>query len=382
MRVLQTIASMSASAGGPSTCTHDLLDALYKIKPGIDLITVKTANVVPLGNGEKWLHTVPDDITKPLAFSKNFNKALLNSNYDIYHCNGLWMGINHSTCAIARKKRKPYIISPHGMLYPTALRRNYWKKWLLLNLWYKTDINKASCIHATCKQEAVFIKDFGYKGPIAIIPNPVHIPDDVTPSQNKPLINGKKTIGFLGRLHPIKKIENVLYAMKQLSYEELEQISFQIIGSYDKKYEEWLNNEVIKLNLQQNVEFLGFITGHKKYQLLQNIWALMVPSEQENFGMIVPEALISGTPVYASTGTPWNELNESECGWWYENSIENITQILREIIKMPESKCIEMGQKGRQMIEAKYRDDIVAQKMLNLYDWINQGGIAPEFVKL
>ena len=31
--------------------------------------------------------------------------------------------------------------------------------------------------------------------------------------------NGKRTIGFLGRLHPIKKVENIIYAMNLLEPE-------------------------------------------------------------------------------------------------------------------------------------------------------------------
>ena len=52
--------------------------------------------------------------------------------------------------------------------------------------------------------------------------------------------------------------------------------------------------------------------GREKYERLANIWTLFVPSAQENFGMIVPEALICGTPVYASLGTPWGELNDCD----------------------------------------------------------------------
>lgn len=57
------------------------------------------------------------------------------------------------TCVVARRKNKPYVITPHGMLYPNALKRSYWKKWPLIQLFFKKDILEATCLHATCKQE-------------------------------------------------------------------------------------------------------------------------------------------------------------------------------------------------------------------------------------
>ena len=58
---------------------------------------------------------------------------------------------------MARKQGKPYVITPHGMLYPDALHRSYWKKWPMIQLFLKKDIMNASCLHVTCKQEMQFL---------------------------------------------------------------------------------------------------------------------------------------------------------------------------------------------------------------------------------
>lgn len=77
---------------------------------------------------------------------------------------------------MARKLGKPYVITTHGMLYPDAIKRSYWKKWPLLKLCFHKDIMQANCLHATCKQEMEHIRAFGYNGPVAIIPNPMVLP--------------------------------------------------------------------------------------------------------------------------------------------------------------------------------------------------------------
>ena len=168
--------------------------------------------------------------------------------------------------------------------------------------------------------------------------------------------------------------------MALLNDAERSELCFQIIGKDDERYESWLMEETRSLNLERCVEFLGFVRGKEKYRLLQELWALMVPSVQENFGMIVPEALICGTPVYASLGTPWNILSESGCGWWRDNSPETIVGILREILGKTEDEILKMGRIGRTIITRNYSDNIVADKMWKLYMWITGNTSTPDFV--
>lgn len=385
MRVLQTIPYMLASQGGPSTCTCNLLKGLYEVNGNVDLLTShpqEGSEEVVLGADAPWIKTVACDYKTTLALSKNVNGYLKDTAYDVYHANTLWLYPVHATCSYARKMGKPYVLSPHGMLYPTALAISAWKKKVIRKIWFDEDIMKATCIHATCKQEAEYVRAFGYKGPIAVIPNAVVFPEYVKSLHNDVdgSVRKKKTLGFLGRLHPIKKIENIIYALSHIADETRKGICFQIMGKYDEQYEQWLKVEVERLGLSDCVEFLGFVSGKDKYDRLAELSALMVPSAQENFGMIVPEALICGTPVYASLGTPWSELNEFNAGWWADNSPESITKVILDIIAKSDSKLKAMGANGSKLMEEKYEQHKVAQMMIDLYKWIGGEGERPEFV--
>lgn len=380
---------MLASQGGPSTCTRDLLEGLYDIGVQVDLLSSKPVATTNnkekvLGEGRPWMKLVECDYYTPLALSKNVDKFLQETEYELYHANTLWLYATHATCRYARKMGKPYVLSAHGMLYPTALKVNGWKKKLMGALWYNEDIMNANCIHATCQQEMEYVRAYGYKGPIAIIPNPVILPQEVSlrfiDKNQKYKIQSKKQIGFLGRLHPIKKAENILYAMALLNEDESKLLSFQVMGKSDKSYEAFLRAEAKRLNLEDSVSFVGFVGGLEKYERLSQISALMVPSEQENFGMIVPEALICETPVYASLGTPWSELTEHNCGWWKDNEPETIVQVIREILYMDNSEIRTMGVRGRQLVEEKYEQQKVASMMRDLYLWLLTENTKPEFV--
>lgn len=383
MKILQTIGGFTAESGGTSTCTYDLIRSINAIEPCVDLLTPEArAGYRLMGTGEEWIKTTAYDYRTPYAYSPNTKRFLRESDYDIYHANGLWMYSNHITCAVAREKHRPYIITPHGMLYPDALKRSYWKKWPLKVLHFNRDIMQATCIHATCKKEAEFIRQFGYKGDVAVIPNPCFIPDYAGELYTKKVnlflgCSLPRNFGFLGRLHPIKKIENLLYGFKEVVDGEITvgespaSPMLVIMGKGDETYERFLHTEVERLGLQDRVKFLGFVSGQEKYEALSELAALFVPSDFENFGMIVTEALSVGTPVMASLGTPWEELNTEHCGWWVDRSVQNIADVMRMVMTMPVERLLDMGERGRRLVAERYEASKVARQMIGLYKSIN-----------
>ena len=383
MRVLQTIAGFGALYGGIATCTYDLINALHGIGFPIDLLTLRVKNPSDrlMGNGEEWIKALPNDAVTPFEYSKGMAHYLESSEYDIYHTNGLWMYCNHATCKVARGKHKPYVITPHGMLYPEALKRSNWKKWPLIQLCFRKDIDRADCLHVTCKAEMEYVRKFGYKGTIAVIPNPANLPDYLDEvAAVKPLFlgcNRPRKFGFLGRLHPIKKVENLLYGVAMLP-NRLD-CELVIMGKGDDTYEQFLRNEANRLGLK-NVIFSGFVSGREKYEQLAQLSCLFVPSDFENFGMIVTEALSAGTPVMASLGTPWEELNTVGCGWWGDRSPENIAAVMQQVIDMPVAQLLAMGEKGRELVQQKYTAPQVARQMQQLYEWLAGNGNKPNFI--
>ena len=87
----------------------------------------------------------------------------------------------------------------------------------------------------------------------------------------------KKRFGFLGRLHPRKNVEKIIYAYSLLN-DKPHNIELNIIGDGDSEYVNFLKSEVARLKLT-NVNFCGFISGQKKYDLLSSLSLLLVPSD-------------------------------------------------------------------------------------------------------
>ena len=176
--ILQTIASLDSRSGGTSTCTYDLVKALNASGMPTDILTLQPGSPQERMVGEdSFIHACPFDARTPLAVSRNIRRFLAGSRYCLYHTNGLWLDVNHATCVHARKMNAPCVVSLHGMLYPQALERGGWKKKLMLALGHRKDISGAACVHVTCEKEMEYYRDMGFSNPVAVIPNPVRIPE-------------------------------------------------------------------------------------------------------------------------------------------------------------------------------------------------------------
>ncbi len=381
MRILHSIKGLNIEAGGLTTAVYDLVSALNRNGCPSDLLSggplMSCDGVI---REDDFVKVCWFDNRTPYGYSRPMRDFVRQEReYDLYHTHGLWVHVNHLTGAEARRKNKPYVMSPHGMLYPQALARSRWKKKLLLFLWFRRDLAGAACVHCTCDEEMRHYRRLGYRNPVAVVPNPVPVPDYVTQWQTDPEIGRSRQagrrLGFLGRFHPRKRVERLIEAWSRVQ-EDCGDGELVLIGTGDESYIQSLKALVHRLGLN-NVTFTGQLDGQEKFAAVAQLRALFVPSDFENFGMIVPEALMVGTPVMASLGTPWQELETHQCGWWRDNSVDSITEIMRHALAADEQVLYRMGANGIRLVTEKYAENRVAEQMASVYRWILGGGSKP-----
>lgn len=108
--------------------------------------------------------------------------------------------------------------------------------------------------------------------------------------------------------------------------------------------------------------FIGEVSGQDKVDLLANADLFVLPSHSENFGNVYIESLAAGTPIVASLNTPWQEVEEADCGKWVANTIEDITKAILELLD-----------KDRELMRVN------SKAFAKKYDWKN---IAVQFKEL
>lgn len=377
MKILHTISGLNISSGGPTSCTYNLIKGLRDEGIEADILTL-----MPRDDSDKiiaddsFIKVLPNDARTPLVYSSNFRRYLSSHiGYDLYHANGLWTCPTHFTAEIAKKQNKPCVIAPHGMLYPQALQVSAWKKKIVSTVFQRKDLETASCLQATCMAELEHIRAFGLNNPVAVIPNGLVIDDSL---EIRKTSNSVRRFAFVGRLNRIKNVDLLLSAWSKLG-DKTRNCELLIIGDGDTAYKKELE-EFATANKLNNVRFLGFIMGKDLQKLVHSIDFQILPSKSENFGMVVPEALIQGVPVIASKGTPWSDLETFDCGWWVDNDIDTLISTLLIAINLSEQDRLGMGERGRTLVLRHYSIKSVSLRMKQLYEWLVYKNIKPEYV--
>lgn len=365
---------MNASNGGPSFTTLLTLQGTRALGMEVEVLTSLPDQGEEVVSDDPDIRYLPGRCfpDKRWRYTKSIPRELAKiGGVDLYHIQGIWLYSSYITARFARKQGCPYLITLHGTFHPKALEQSSLVKNISLLLYQRRQLQQATCIHATCKEEMEYYRALGFTNTVAVVPCPVEICE----KEYSCVENKKKRIGFLGRLHPVKKVDRLLEVWKHLQeFGEL-----LIMGDGEPDYVTFLKKEVERLQLS-NVRFAGWVSGTEKKRLLASLTCLVVPSDFENFGMIVPEALLQEVPVIASTSSPWQDLERYGCGWWVNNDVETLVGAMRKALSLDEEELQAMGKRGRQLVLDKYSVDVVSRQMKQLYDWIAGQGDKPEFV--
>jgi glycosyltransferase involved in cell wall biosynthesis len=280
---------------------------------------------------------------------------------DVVHLTVVYSPPTIPTLMLCRLIGKPVVWSPRGSLQrwdgaTRKLTKHVWE--FVCNLFCKVD---QVTLHFTSESERVGSAGRIKRARSVVIPNGIEQPGNYAPRDWQP--GGKLRLLYLGRLHPIKGIENLLHALSNTTQE----VTLKLYGDGDPDYRHSLRVLAKKLNLDDRVQFNEHVSGEAKRNCFLNTDVCIVPSFIENFGMVVAEALAHGVPVIASRGTPWQRAEEIGCGLWRDNDPTSLAEAIMQIKTMP---LVEMGEKGRVWVEKEYSWPRIAEKMLHVYQKI------------
>ncbi len=359
MIILHYIPSLDRSSGG-TTAYMQLLAAELGNLVDLYIVTHPSQNPVMVANARVCF------ISASLfgGMQKKWCRLLNEIHPNIVHINGCWMPQCACVQWYAQQMGYRVVLSPHGMLEPWIMARHYWTRKLpALWLYQKRAVAKADCLHATAESEKENLLKLGYNRNIEVIANGI----DVDSIAIKPLWKRNRQILFLSRIHVKKGIEFLLEAVAVLK-ERLQSYTVYIAGEGDTAYIDQLRAKAQSLGIGQLVKFCGGVYGDEKWRLFRQSDVFVLPTYSENFGIVVAEALACGTPVVATKGTPWEELQTYRCGWWTEIGTQPLVDALNVFLSLDEQELEVMGENGRRLVEEKYSVKNMAEAMVRLYD--------------
>lgn len=170
---------------------------------------------------------------------------------------------------------------------------------------------------------------------------------------------------FLGRIDEAKGIFDLIKICQNV-VKKYPNFSLWIGGSGDQKTENKLKRIVNNLRLGQNIRFLGYVSGFRKFRLLANSKIFLFPSYSESFGVALLEAVCSGIkavaydlPIYKSI-----YLNDE----LMTVSIGDIDSFSKKVIHILDKKSFD-NLNGLKLLELKkYRYDRIAQLELDNFN--------------
>lgn len=124
MKILYT-GTLDVNAGGPAMSTYYTLYGLREQGIDAEIIMYPLSPTGKLRGENVPVHFAKAPWEHKMAYSPILKKEILAlGEYDIYHAQGVWQYPTYAIVDIAKKKGKPYIITPRGMLYPQDIQKS------------------------------------------------------------------------------------------------------------------------------------------------------------------------------------------------------------------------------------------------------------------
>lgn len=241
-----------------------------------------------------------------------FKKTIEEIHPDILYLQGLFQGCVLPCLQLAKKYHIGVLLAPRGELCSGALSIKKWKKIPYIYGIKILGLVKDIHFQSTSDEETEAIAKW-LKAPDEYI----HRLDNIPSIPSHEYSRRKKTAGegrfvFLSRIHPKK---NLLSAIKYF-HDVKGKVIFDIYGSIeDEEYWKHCQEEIERLPDNVKAEYKGLLSHAQVHEAFSQYDAFLFPTLSENYGHVIAESLVVGTPVIISDQTPWSDVNEAGAGW-------------------------------------------------------------------
>lgn len=388
MRILHVIPSVSARRGGPSVAVRAMAESVSQRGVEVHIaatdddgpghLTVPLGQPIPQGGVTYWyfrrqsrFYTFSWPLTRWLAQQV--------AEYDLLHIHALFSYASLPASLAARRAGVPYIVRPLGTLNQWGIQhRRPLLKRLSMSLIERPLLAHAARIHYTSEQERLEAEAVGVRGPWAIFPIGVELPNPATlPPPERflaryPYLAGRTRLLFLSRLDPKKGLELLLDAFALVHREEPE-TALVVAGNGESRYLVALQARAEALGIAQAVTWAGFLTGEEKHAALAAADLFVLPSHSENFGIAAVEAMAAGLPLVLSDQVAIHrEVAQGGAGLITPCAVPPLTQALLTLVREPLRRA-QMAQASRALAHQHFSTQAMGANLLTLYRAVVDG---------
>ena len=312
----------------------------------------------------------------PISFSlartikKNVQK------FDIVHVHGLYYFSTIAAAHYCSMFKVPYVISIHGALDPYLRKRSKLRKFLFHKLFLDLVINKADGVHYTTEIErAKAHAKLRYRSPSFVAGLGINL-DDFERLPPKGMFRMKYGVSmtvpiilFLGRINFKKGLDLLVRSFRKI-LDIFPDVILIIAGPEDPGYGIQVRKGLSENGILEKTIFTGLLLGDEKLAVFNDADIFVLPSQTENFGIAIAEAMACRLPVITTNQVNiWEKISSAKAGIIINCVSGELTTALLELLDQP-SKCKAYGSNGRKLVEEAFNWNRIGEKLSQEYNRI------------
>lgn len=279
-------------------------------------------------------------------------------------CNGIFTFPVTYAALLCILFKIPFSVALRGGYEPWRLNQKRRKKMLFNYLITSQILKKAAFIHVISEMEFSAVPH-KYRRKTAVIPNGFDYKTysiyERLREENQLFKDDEFNFLFLSRTDKEKGLDIIFESFKRiLSLHKKARL--KLIGPDNNGY----LKKLVRAYHDVPHEWIPGLYGEKKILEIMKSDVLILPSYSENFGNIILESLLYGTPVITTTGTPWASIiPDLQCGWICEPDEGSFRSVCLEALSNNRSELQERGLKGQKYIIDNYSWEKIAELFSN-----------------
>jgi glycosyltransferase involved in cell wall biosynthesis len=360
MRLLHVICSTDPESGGPVEALLRLSEVLLRDGHEVEVASLESQEeaasrglpvpVIGLGSGlGRYRYNS--------RLSPWLREQAAKSDAVVLH--GLWNYSSWGAWRALRGRPTPYYIFAHGMMDPW-FRRQFPVKHLVKQIYWTIAegrvLHDAKGVLFTSEEEQMrarnVFKGHSYKERVVLLG--AADPGADSSAQRAaflaafPALRDKRILLYLSRIHPKKGCDLLIRAFAGCARQISPDIDLAIAGPDPLGWVPELSALAKELGIAKHVHWLGMLSGDLKWGAFRNAEAMILPSHQENFGLVIAEAMSCATPVLISNKVNiWREVESSQAGLIEPDTLAGTQNLILRFFALSSSQGAQMAKDAR-----------------------------------
>lgn len=299
------------------------------------------------------------------------------SRFDAVIINGIWQYHSFAAWRALAGSNVPYFVFTHGMLDPWFKHTyplKHLKKWLYWPWAEYRVLRDARAVIFTCEEERRLARQsfWLYRCQEAV----THYGTSSPPIQRNeltttffsayPELTGQRLILYLSRIHEKKGCDLLIDAFAQVANHD-PRLHLVMAGPDQTGWMAQLKAQAERLGIADRITWPGMLQGDLKWGAFYAAEVFALPSHQENFGIVVAEALACGKPVLISNKVNiWREIEADQAGFVDDDTLDGTVRNFQRWLALDAEAYAQMSTRARACFAAQFHIQKAAERLVEI----------------